>query len=207
MIFRVLITILLSCFIGFSSEAQTNFDDIEYQTDSRLSDYDTIARIKNYKPAIVISSYSATYIGFMSYLQYVWYKDHDRVPFHLYNDLKGYKQIDKMGHLYGAYMESYIGFKSLVWAGVPRREAAIFGGSMGFFLQLPIEIWDGIYEGWGFSWSDVGANFLGSALVIGQELAFEQQLVKYKFSFYPVAICKDGQWLSRHGFRPIALRL
>lgn len=131
----------------------------------------------------VITTASALYVGSMAYLQYVWYKDHDRVPFEFYNDLGGYNQIDKFGHMYGSYLESYIGFHSMLWAGVPRKKALLFGGSLGFIMQLPIEIWDGMYEGWGFSWSDVGANTLGSLLVIGQELAFHDQIVKYKFTF------------------------
>jgi len=58
----------------------------------------------------------------------------------------------------------------------------IYGGMLGFMLQAPIEILDGMYEGWGFSWGDMAANAAGSGLVIGQELLFNEQVVKYKFS-------------------------
>jgi Predicted periplasmic lipoprotein (DUF2279) len=143
---------------------------------------DTLS-LKKPRLAGVISGASALYIGSMAYLQYIWYKDHERVPFEFYNDLGGYNQIDKFGHIYGSYLESYIGFHSLLWAGVSRKKAVLYGGSLGFIMQLPIEIWDGMYEGWGFSWSDVGANTIGSLLVIGQELAFHDQIVKYKFTF------------------------
>lgn len=131
----------------------------------------------------VVSAYSGLYFGSMAYLQFVWYEDKERVPFEFYNDSKGYNQIDKCGHMYGAWLESYVAVKSLKWSGLSSRQAAWIGGSTGFLMQLPIEIWDGMYEGWGFSWSDVGANALGSALVITQELLFEDQPVKYKFSF------------------------
>ena len=139
--------------------------------------------LKKGRLAGVATTASALYVGSMAYLQYIWYKDHDRVPFEFYDDLGGYNQIDKFGHIYGSYLESYIGFHSFLWAGVSRKKAIIYGGSLGFIMQLPIEIWDGMYEGWGFSWSDVGANTLGSLLVIGQELAFHEQVVKYKFTF------------------------
>jgi len=131
----------------------------------------------------VAATFSSLYLGSMSYLQFIWYEDKERVPFEFYNDSEGYKQIDKCGHMYGSYLESYAGFHSLLWSGVPRNKAVWIGGSMGFIMQLPIEIWDGMYKGWGFSWSDVGANFMGSALVISQELIFHEQPVKYKFSF------------------------
>lgn len=147
------------------------------------SDIQDTVTLKKGRLAGVISVASGLYIGSMAYLQYIWYKDHERVPFEFYNDLGGYNQIDKFGHIYGAYLESYIGFHSMLWAGVPRKKAVIYGGSLGFIMQLPIEIWDGMYEGWGFSWSDVGANTIGSLLVIGQELAFHDQIVKYKFTF------------------------
>lgn len=43
---------------------------------------------------------------------------------------------------------------------------------------------DGIHEGYGFSWGDIAANTMGSALVFGQELLFREQIVKYKFSYW-----------------------
>lgn len=130
-----------------------------------------------------ITTLSVAYIGSMSYLQYVWYKDSERVPFHLYDDRKGYLQIDKMGHAYASYAESYFSYKMLRNAGVPKSKALLYGGTTGFILQAPIEIFDGIYNGWGFSWSDIAANTAGSLLLIGQELIFDDQLINYKFSF------------------------
>jgi hypothetical protein len=153
--------------------------------------------------ALVTGLMASLYVGSMAYLQFVWYKDVPRVPFTFYNDLKGYQQIDKFGHVYGSYQESYIGFRSLVWAGVPRRKAAIYGGSLGFILQLPIEIWDGMYEGWGFSWSDVGANAMGSALVIGQELLLGEQPLTYKFSFSPSPYARQANGYLGKGFNQL----
>ncbi len=127
---------------------------------------------------------SALYLGSMAYLQFVWYKDKERVPFHFYNDSKGYLQIDKMGHAYGAYIESYLCYQWLRNAGLSKKKSLLYGGSMGLILQTPIEIFDGLYEGWGFSWSDMAANTAGSLLVIGQELLFDEQVLQYKFSFY-----------------------
>jgi hypothetical protein len=121
--------------------------------------------------AVVTGTTAGIYLGYMSYLQYSWYKDHERVPFHFYDDMRGYKQVDKFGHIYGAYMLSYMSFRSLCWAGIPRNKAALYGGATGFLMQLPIEIWDGMYEGWGFSWSDIVANGLGSGIVMVQGIS------------------------------------
>lgn len=148
----------------------------------------------------VIGGFSAMYLGYMSYLQYVWYKDKERVSFHFYNDFKGYNQMDKFGHAYGAYLMSYAGFKSLRWAGLSRSKTAIYGAGMGFLLQMPIEIWDGMYEGWGFSWSDVGANAAGSLLFCAQELIFQEQIVTYKLSFSPSPYAKQANGYLGSGF-------
>ena len=131
----------------------------------------------------VVATEAALYAGTMAYLNFIWYKDTPRVPFEFYNDAKGYLQVDKFGHAYGAYLESYLGYQALRWSGASKKKALLYGGTLGFFLQSPIEIVDGFYEGWGFSWSDMAANAIGSSLVIGQELLFDEQIMKYKFSF------------------------
>ncbi|WP_224996048.1 DUF2279 domain-containing protein [Cesiribacter sp. SM1] len=132
-----------------------------------------------------IATSAGFYAAGISYLRFVWYKDHERVPFHYYNDAAGYLQIDKFGHAWGAYLESYIGYHWLRSAGLSRNKSLVWGGGLGFILQAPIEVFDGMYEGWGFSWSDMAANAAGSGIVIGNELLFKEQLVKYKFSFAP----------------------
>jgi uncharacterized protein YfiM (DUF2279 family) len=133
--------------------------------------------------ATAIVTESAIYVGGMSYLQFVWYKDQERVPFEFYNDNAGYLQMDKLGHAYTSYFESYTAYHWLRKAGVSKNKALLFGGTMGILLQAPIEIFDGMYEGWGFSWGDIIANTSGSALLIGQELLFDEQIIRHKMSF------------------------
>jgi hypothetical protein len=127
---------------------------------------------------------SVYYAGSMYILSNTWYEDKERVPFHFYNDNGAYLQVDKFGHMFGSYVYSYIGYHGLLKLGATRKNALIFGSTLGFVLQLPIEIMDGIHEGYGFSWGDIAANAMGSALVAGQELLFREQVVKYKFSYW-----------------------
>ncbi|QCK15687.1 DUF2279 domain-containing protein [Mangrovivirga cuniculi] len=128
-----------------------------------------------------------SYLAGISFLQYVWYKDHKRVPFHFYDDSKGYLQMDKFGHAYGAYRYSYSAYYGLRMAGVSKKKALIYGGPVGLIFQTPIEVFDGMYEGWGFSWYDMIANTLGSALFVVQEAAFDDQIFLMKFSYSPVS--------------------
>ena len=41
------------------------------------------------------------YAASMIVLGQTWYKDKERVPFHFYNDNRGYLQVDKFGHMFG----------------------------------------------------------------------------------------------------------
>lgn len=140
-------------------------------------------RVTFKKIAPIIITESALYGGSIAYLWGVYYKGVPRVPFEFYNDNKGYLQIDKCGHMFGSYLEGYISYHWLRSVGVKKKNALIFGAPIGLVLQAQIEVLDGIYEGWGFSKGDMVANATGSAFIIGQELAFDGQPVKYKFSF------------------------
>jgi len=131
----------------------------------------------------LIATESVFYLGGLSYLQYVWYHDKERVPFHYYNDNKGWLQLDKLGHAITAYKESYTGYYGLRKAGVFKKKALIYGGPLGVFLQAPIEVFDGLYSGWGFSWGDMIANTSGSLLLVGQELLYGDQILKLKMSY------------------------
>jgi len=163
---------LIIFLISFSSASGQVKPQPEYPTE-----------IQKGKLAAAIISESVFYVGGMSYLQFIWYKNHERVPFHYYNDSRGYLQVDKFGHAFGAYLESYIGYHWLRSAGVPKKQSILYGGTLGFLLQAPIEFFDGVYEGWGFSWSDMIANAAGAGLLIGQEMLFDEQLLQYKLSF------------------------
>ena len=135
--------------------------------------------------ATTIGIEAGGYIAGISFLSFIWYKDHERVPFHFYDDSKGYLQMDKAGHAFSAYRESYAAYYALRWSGVSKKKALVYGGPVGLIFQTPIEIFDGLYEGWGFSWSDMAANTFGSLLFIGQEAAFNEQVFLMKFSYSP----------------------
>ncbi len=167
---KILLWLLLICLFVINAFGQ----------DSLLINQPSINKSK-LRAAIITES--VLYVGSMAYLQFVWYNDKERVPFHFYDDSKGYLQIDKIGHAYGAYIESYLCYKWLIDAGINKKKSLLFGGTMGIILQTPIEIFDGLYEDWGFSWSDMAANTAGSFLVIGQEILLDEQFLQFKFSF------------------------
>ena len=66
------------------------------------------------------------YIGGLSYLQYIWYADKERVPFHYYNDNKGWLQIDKYGHALTLTRKVFWNYG--LWSGRKKNKALIYGG-------------------------------------------------------------------------------
>lgn len=66
-----------------------------------------------------------------------------------------------------------------------RKKAIWIGGSAGFVFLTTIEILDGFSEQWGFSTGDMIANTAGSLMAITQELAWNEQRMKIKFSYHP----------------------
>lgn len=170
----VLVTVFMSLIAGSV--------DVVYaqQSDTVKADSPNANRLRT-----VVIGTSSFYVGGLFFLNNIWYKDHEPVPFHFYNDWPGWKQVDKAGHLYTSFYQSKKGIDVLRWAGVSDKKAIWLGGSMGIIMQTPIEIFDGLYEGYGFSATDMIANITGSALVIGQELRWKEQRVRMKFSYHP----------------------
>ncbi|KAF0131299.1 MAG: hypothetical protein FD155_963 [Bacteroidetes bacterium] len=121
-------------------------------------------------------SYSAALIG----LNELWYKDFPRSSFHFINDIKEWQQIDKAGHIVTPYLEARYIMKNYRWAGVDSRKAAIWGGFTAFMCQNTIEVFDGFSKEWGASVSDLAANFLGTAVMTGQELLWNEQRISLK---------------------------
>ncbi|GAB2780220.1 hypothetical protein HNQ93_001382 [Hymenobacter luteus] len=124
-------------------------------------------------------SYSAT----LYLLSSSWYTG-ERSRLHWFNDLPEWKQMDKAGHFWGAFHESRGAVDMLRWAGVPSRKALWYGGLVGVLLQSPIELLDGRDPQYGASASDLAANFLGSAGLIGQQLAWNEVRIMPKYSFH-----------------------
>ncbi|HEX8332249.1 MAG TPA: DUF2279 domain-containing protein [Segetibacter sp.] len=127
-----------------------------------------------------IIGYSGAMVGLYS----AWYSKYPQTRFHIFNDNREWLQVDKVGHAYSAYAESYGSMEMWRWTGISRKQRIILGGLSGAAYQTVIEILDGFSEGWGWSWGDFGANVLGSGLLAGQELAWDEQRIRFKFSFH-----------------------
>ncbi len=141
--------------------------------------------LNNKRLGTIIAIETGIYAAGISFLSFIWYHDKERVPFHWYDDSKGYLQMDKFGHAYSAYHESSTAYHAFRWAGMDKKKALMLGGPVGLVFQTPIEIFDGLYEGWGFSWPDMAANTFGALLFTAQQALLDEQVVIMKFSYSP----------------------
>lgn len=113
-----------------------------------------------------------------------WYRRYPQTSFHFFNDANDWLQVDKAGHVYGAYTAGKISMELWRWAGLPRKQRIWIGGLSGAAFMTVIEVLDGFSSAWGFSAGDMAANLCGSGLLITQELAWNEQKVQLKFSFH-----------------------
>ena len=164
---------LLLFFIGISG--------FGLQLNTFLKPSDTL-NIKR-RNAVVVSE-TALGASALIGLNELWYKDYDRSKFHTINDLDEWMQMDKIGHAFSSYQLARVGADVFNWSGVSKKDQLIYGATFGFTFLSAVEIFDGFSKEWGFSWSDIGANALGTGLYIGQELLWEEQRLQLKYSFH-----------------------
>ena len=163
-----LLLILLICSFGFKANGQKFFEPADSLHKGRVIGVS----------AVNTSLWAGTIIG----LNYVWYKDFDKSGFHTFNDGHEWLQMDKVGHSLTAWNFARVAGGLYRWSGVKSKNSAYIGAAFSVGYMTTFEVLDAFNADWGFSWWDVGANTLGSALYLGQELAWQDQKFKMKFS-------------------------
>ena len=119
------------------------------------------------------------------YLGTNWYAGEELSPFHFFDDRGEWLQVDKFGHAMGAYQASRWMIGLYKWSGTPKKEALWIGGLSGFLALSSVEVLDGFGKKWGFSWSDIGANFVGSALAVGNQALWNEDRLQLKVAWQP----------------------
>jgi uncharacterized protein YfiM (DUF2279 family) len=157
------------------------FDQSGFSKDSLLqTNYPYNKKRVRLVTAANIVGYGGTLVG----LNAIWYAKYPRSGFHFFNDDAEWQQMDKVGHVYSAFLESKATMEMWRWAGLPRKQRIWIGGLSGVAYQSIIEVLDGFSSEYGFSPGDFVANIIGSASFISQELAWDQQKISIKFSFH-----------------------
>lgn len=154
---------------------------LSQSTDSFLKPSDTLNISR--RNAVVIAEASLASLTLVG-LDQLWYADFPRSSFKTIDDTDEWLQMDKLGHVFSSYQLGRVGANALNWAGVSKKDQLIYGATLGFGFLTAVEIFDGYSEEWGFSWSDMVANGLGTGLYVGQELLWNEQRILVKYSFH-----------------------
>lgn len=141
----------------------------------------TSNKVHNRKVAIAsAATYGVSLIG----LNQLWYADYERSNFHFFNDNNNWMKMDKFGHSYSTYALTSLTYD--MYKSDNRQErnnALLYAGGSAFLFLTTIEIFDGFSSNWGFSSGDFISNTAGIGLFVGQELLFNDQIVRIKYSF------------------------
>lgn len=133
---------------------------------------------------IVLGTEAALYVGSMTGLYYLWYAGYPQSSFHFYNDNAEWLQMDKVGHATSSYHVGLMGYEALRLAGCDEKRSFLYGGPIGFIFLTTVEVFDGLSDGWGFSWGDIAANAFGTGLFMGQQALWHEQRISMKYSYH-----------------------
>ncbi len=123
--------------------------------------------------------------GSMIGLSQVWYSQVDKAPWHSFDDSKNWLQMDKAGHFYISHKISQFCRDKYVWSGVDNTTATWIGAGISIGYQSTFEFFDAYSAEWGFSWSDVAANTLGTISYTAQSLIWKEERIIPKLSYSP----------------------
>ena len=103
-----------------------------------------------------------------------------------------FRDQDKFGHMLGGYHLARIGYLGLREACVSDRKAIAWSAAYAALFQLQIEIFDGRFKKYGFSYADMIANTTGQAYAVVQELHPALRAIKPTFSYRETRALKNG---------------
>jgi len=134
-----------------------------------------------------LSAAGSIYLGIMVGLHFyqkatIW---NERALFRVIEDGSYARGVDKLGHIYGAYIMSYYSGELLQGAGVDHRSAMLYGALMGIAYQSYVEFEDGVGKNWGFSPSDFAFNIIGTSYFLLQQSVPLLQCISPKWIYVP----------------------
>jgi hypothetical protein len=127
------------------------------------------------------------------YFKKAWWSG-EKAPhlfFHADWDLE-FRDQDKFGHMFGGYHLTRVGHDALKYACVSEKKAQLISAAYALFFQTQIEIFDGHYKKYGFSYADELANATGMVLSVAQERHPALKAIKPTFSYHETAALKNA---------------
>jgi len=104
-----------------------------------------------------------------------------------------FRDQDKFGHMFGGYHLARIGYSALREACVSDRKALFWATAYAAAFQLQIEIFDGQFQKYGFSYADMIANTTGQTLFVLQTLYPKLRAIKPTFSYHKTLALRNTE--------------
>ena len=104
-----------------------------------------------------------------------------------------FRDQDKFGHMFGGFHLARIGGALLRDACASKHHALIWSAAYATLFQLQIEIWDGMYKKYGFSYADLLANTTGMALAVAQQQHPHLRAIKLTMSYRRSAAMRNAR--------------
>lgn len=118
------------------------------------------------------------------YFKKAWWSGERAPHFFFHADWdQEFRDQDKWGHMLGGYHLARFGYAGLREACVSEKKAIAWSAAYAALFQLQIEIFDGRFKKYGFSYADMIANTTGQTLAVLQELHPSLRAIKPTFSY------------------------
>ena len=127
------------------------------------------------------------------YFKKAWWSGERAPHFFFHSDWdQEFRDQDKFGHLLGGFHLARIGYAGLREACVGEKKAIFWSAAYAAAFQLQIEIFDGQFKKYGFSYADMIANTAGQTLAVMQELHPRLRAIKPTFSYHETRALKNS---------------
>ncbi len=146
--------------------------------------FNSASKINYYRLGIVSGTSLAFLGGFYLRMKTAWWKDDSR-KFHFSYDDKYVKNVDKVGHLYGAVLFTEGFGLGLRWSGLDEESSLLYGGILSTIVYTGIEIKDGFAPYWGFDPGDMAADLIGAFYPYLQTQVSFLKDFNLKWSYWP----------------------
>ena len=104
-----------------------------------------------------------------------------------------FRDQDKFGHMLGGYHLARFGNALLRDACASKSHALLWSAAYATAFQLQIEIWDGMYKKYGFSYADLIANTSGMAFAVAQQKYPRLKAIKPTISYRRTAAMRNAR--------------
>ncbi|GAB4376724.1 MAG: DUF2279 domain-containing protein [Calditrichia bacterium] len=135
-------------------------------------------------------------IGFKKIAELQYNTQTSSFHFHHWDrDIRVFRQMDKIGHVVESYYMSHFAAKIYRWSGFSARKSVWYGALTGLLWMTQIEVTDGFFANWGFSYLDYTANLLGCGYAVLQQFHPETlKGIRFKVSFWPSDSYLNGKY-------------